>query len=138
MMETLLNATDVRKDWGHFIDTVIRVRPQFVKRNRDTFVAVSSEHLRVLLVSYRFNLEVVQEEDGSFSGSLDVLDLVANASTIENLKDELAHQMVEYANEYEDEFGLYFNTPNRRAHAPYVMNILLQDTVGDVAALIDA
>ena len=138
MMETLLNATDVRKDWGHFIDTVVRVGPQFVKRNRDTFVAVASEHLRILLASYRLKLEVVQEEDGSFSGCLDVVDLVANASTIEDLKEELAHQMVEYANEYEDEFALYFNVPNRRAHAPYVLNILLQDTVSDVAALIDA
>ena len=98
-METLLNATDVRKDWGHFIDTVVRVRPQFVKRNRDTFVAVSSEHLRILLASYRFKLEVVQEEDGSLSGSVDVLDFVANACTIENLKEELAHQTIDYANE---------------------------------------
>lgn len=138
MMEALANATDVRKDWGHFIDTVVRVRPQFVKRNRDRFVVVSSEHLRVLLGAYRFKLEVVQEEDGSFSGSLDALDLVANAPTIDNLKEELAHQMVEYANEYEDEFVLYFNAPNRRGHAPYVMNILVQDTVGDVADLIDA
>lgn len=138
MMEALLNATDVRKDWGHFIDTVVRVRPQFFKRNRDTFVAVSSEHLKILLASYRFKLEVVQEPDGSFSGSLDVLDLVAHAATIENLKEELAHQMVAYANEYEDEFVLYFNAPNRRVHAPYVMHILLQDTVGSVADLIDA
>lgn len=71
-------------------------------------------------------------------GPFDALALVANASTIENLKEELARQMVEYANEYEDEFVLYFNAPNRRAHAPYVMNILLQDTVGDVSDLIDA
>ncbi len=138
MMEALLNATDVRKDWGRFIDTVVHVRPQFVKRNRDTFVAVASEHMKILLASYRFNLEVLQEEDGAFSGCLDVLDLVAHAPTIETLKENLAHQMVEYANEYEDAFVLYFNAPNRRAHAPYVISILLQDTIGDVANLIDA
>lgn len=137
-MEAFVNATDVHKDWGHFIDTVVRRGPQFVKRNRDTIVVVAAEHLRILLASYRFKLEVVPEEDGSFSGSLDALDLVANASTIENLKEELAHQMVEYANEYQDEFVLYFNVPNRRSHAPYLMNILVQDTVGDVADLIDA
>lgn len=57
MMETLLNATDVRKNWGHFIDTVVRVRPQFVKRNRDTFVAVASDHLKILLVSHRLKRE---------------------------------------------------------------------------------
>lgn len=30
-----LNATDVRKNWSQFNDDVVRVGPQFVKRNRD-------------------------------------------------------------------------------------------------------
>ncbi len=98
-MGALSNAADVRKDWGHFIDTVVRTHPQFVKRNRDTFVAVAPKHLRVLLASCPCKLEIVQEEDGSLSGSVDVLDFVANACTIENLKEELAHQTIDYANE---------------------------------------
>jgi hypothetical protein len=137
-MEALLNATDVRKDWGHFIDTVVRVGPQFVKRNRDTLVAVGTEHLKVLLASYRFTLEIEQEKDGSFSGSVGVLDVTANAPSVEALKIELATELVEYAREYADEFALYVNAPNRRDHAPYVMNILIQDDPEAVANLIDA
>lgn len=129
-----MNATDVRKDWGHFIDMVVRVGPQFVKRNRDAIVAVGTEHLKVLLASYRFTLEVEQEKDGSFSGSVGVLDVTANAPSVEALKLELATELVEYA----DEFALHFNAPNRRDHAPYVMNILIQDDPEAVANLIDA
>lgn len=137
-MEELLNATDVRKDWGHFIDMVVRVGPQFVKRSRDTFVSVGTEHMKVLLASYRFKLEMEQEEDGSVSGSLDVIDVVANASTVAELKLTLANELIEYAKEYTEEFALYFNAPNRQAHAPYVMNVLIQDDVQGVADLISA
>lgn len=146
-METLLNATDVRKDWGHFIDTVVRVGPQFIKRNRDTIVAISTDQLKVLFSSFRFKLDATREEDGSYSGTVDGLnngttltpfDVVANAPTIEELKLALTDELVEYAREYSDEFALYFNAPNRKSHAPYVMNILLQDSQHAVADLIDA
>lgn len=36
-----LNVTDVRKDWGGFIDSVIREKPKFVKRSRDFMLTTS-------------------------------------------------------------------------------------------------
>lgn len=138
LMSTVLNATDVRKDWGRFIDTVVRKGPQFVKRNRDKFAAVSVEHLRALLDGYRLKMEIYQEEDGTYTGALDVFDVVANAPTIEELKVELAKEAVEYANEYMEEFSLYFHSPNRKRHAPYVLNVLLQDDLEGVVGLLDA
>ncbi|ADG07556.1 conserved hypothetical protein [Kyrpidia tusciae DSM 2912] len=138
MMSAVLNATEVRKDWGHFIDTVVRVRPQFVKRNRDRFAAVSIEHLRFLLSGYCFKMEYQQEDDGTFTGTLDVFDIAANAPTVEELKRELAKEAVEYANEYMEEFQLYFNAPNRKHHAPYVLNVLIQDDLEGVVGLLDA
>lgn len=137
MMEKISNATDVRKDWGHFIDTVAHVRPQFVKRNRDTIVAVSTEHLKTLLGSYRFKLDLTKEANGSYSGSVDLFDLATNAPTIDQLKLALAHELVDYAQEYVEEFALYFNAPNRRDHAPYVMHVLLQNDIPAVMNLID-
>jgi hypothetical protein len=147
-METLLNATDVRKDWGHFIDTVVRVGPQFIKRNRDTLVVIGADQLKELFASFRFKLDVEREENGSYSGTVNglnntsttptTLDVVANAPTIDELKLALADELVEYAQEYSEEFALYFNASNRKSHAPYVMNILLQDNQHAVANLIDA
>ncbi len=147
-MTTLLNATDVRKDWGHFIDTVVRVGPQFIKRNRDTLVVIGTDQLKVLFSSFRFKLDLIQEDDGSYSGSIDgvnntnqpstTFDVVANAPRLDELKLRLADELMEYAQEYSDEFALFFTASNRKAHAPYVMNILLQDSPQAVADLIDA
>jgi antitoxin YefM len=40
-MEAILNATEVRANFSGFFDSVVRERPQFVKRNRDIIAAVS-------------------------------------------------------------------------------------------------
>lgn len=137
-MQAVLNATDVRKDWGQFIDGVVRNRPQFVKRNRDFFAALSVDQLAAVLEAYRFTLSYSQEQDGSFSGSLGEIDLVANAPTLSELKGSLAHELVEYANEYMNEYTLYANAPNRKQHLPYVLRVLIQTSEADVARLIDA
>ncbi len=137
-MQAVLNATDVRNEWGSFIDTVVRVRPQFVKRNRDLFTAISLEHLDVILTGYRFNMTYEKEDDGSYSGSLDVFDVVANAPTLDELKVALAQEAVEYAREYMEEFQLYYNSRNRRYHAPYVLRVIIQPDINGVVRLIDA
>lgn len=137
-MEAVLNATDVRNEWGSFIDSVVRVRPQFVKRNRDLFTAISLEHLDVILTGYRFEMTYEKEDDGSYSGSLDVFDVVANAPTLDELKVALAQEAVEYAREYMEEFRLYYNSRNRRYHAPYVLRVIIQPDINGVVRLIDA
>lgn len=57
IMHEVINATDVRKDWGSFIDNVVRFKPSVVKRNRDYMAAMSLEHLNLVLTPYRFTLE---------------------------------------------------------------------------------
>lgn len=138
MMEGVLNATDVRKDWGAFIDSVTRLKPAVVKRNRDYFAALSIDHLVLVLAPYRFHMEFEQEQDGSFSGSLNEIDIVGNADNLASLREELAKSLIEYANQYMDEFQLYFNAPNRQQHFPYIINVLIQSHLQGVIDLIDA
>lgn len=137
-MPTVTNATDVRKDWGRFIDDVVRDGPRFVRRNRDSLVAIGTDQLKVILSTHRFHMEAVEEPDGSFSGSVQEIDVVASAPSPEALRNALAHELIDYALIYSERFAFHFNAPNRRSHAPYVLNILLQDDVEAVAALIDA
>lgn len=137
-MTAVLNATDVRKNWGGFIDGVVRGRPEFVKRNRDYIAALSIPQLQTILSAYSFSLEYSQEDDGSFSGSLNEIDLVANAPSLPELKRALAHELVEYANEYMENYALYSQAPNRRGHLPYVLRVLIQPGEEAVAALINA
>ena len=38
-----LSASDVRKDWSRVIDSVIHIRPAFIKRTRDHMVLCSND-----------------------------------------------------------------------------------------------
>ena len=44
---------------------------------------------------------------------------------MESLKVKLAEELMEYAEEYINEFTLYFNGPNRKNHFPYIYRVLL-------------
>lgn len=138
IMQEVINATDVRKDWGRFIDNVVRLKPSLVKRNRDYLAAMSLEHLEVVLTPYRFTLEYEKEADGSLSGSLKELDIIANAASLGALKTELTKELIEYAQEYMDEFDKYYGAPNRKAHFPYIMRVLIQKDEDAVRGLLDA
>ena len=137
-MLTVRRATDVRKNFSQFIDGVIYERPALVQRNRDLLVALSFDHLEEILRLYRFIMEYKQEDDGSYSGSLEGFDLVANALSITALRYQLAQELIKYAEQYEADFPLYFRTPNRTSHFPYVYHVLIQSNLENVAGLIDA
>lgn len=137
LVQATLNSTDVRNNWGGFIDEVVRFRPHFVKRNRDHFVAISAVHLATLLAPFRPHFEYTVEADGSFSGALREIDLVATALNLAALRQALAKELIEYANEYWEDPD-YFRAPNRKAHMPYVLHVLIQRDGAAVAGLLDA
>lgn len=56
-METVLCATQVRANFGEFIDSVVREKRQAVKRNWDLIIAASVPQMRVLLSAYELNFE---------------------------------------------------------------------------------
>jgi predicted RNase H-like HicB family nuclease len=138
-MNAVLNSTEVRSSWGRFIDTVTHDRPQFVKRNRDTFAAISVGQLRAILSAYTFTAEITEEEDGSFTGSLnEISDIIGFGLTREELKKELAQNLIEYANEYIEEYQLYSKAPNRKSHSPYILHVLVKEDLDEVINLIHA
>ncbi|MFD0712613.1 hypothetical protein [Paenibacillus sp. GCM10027626] len=135
-METLL-ATQVRANMGSFIDTVVREKPQAVRRNRDVLVATSREQMKSFLSVYELNFEFKQDEDGRFAGSIKEVDfIVADGANMEELRMELAYQLVEYANDYFSDYSRYTAAPNTSAHAPYVLRVLLEENTDSVARLL--
>ncbi|WP_233531214.1 hypothetical protein [Paenibacillus alkalitolerans] len=135
-MEALL-ATEVRANMSSFIDTVVREKPQAVRRNRDIIFAASREHMRFFLSVYELNFEYEQDEDGRYAGSIKEIDfIVADSETIEELRFELARQLVEYSQDYIANYPRYYNAPNTHAHAPYIVRVLLEDDVESVARLL--
>lgn len=138
-MQTVLNATDVRANFGGFIDTIVREKPQAIKRNRDIIMAFSKQQMKEILSVYELTFEYEQDEDGRYAGSIEQIeDIVADGESLEELRCELARQLIEYAADYENNYSLFYNTPNRHKHAPYVLRVLLEDGVETVAGLLHA
>ena len=139
IMQTVLNATEVRANFGEFIDTIVREKPQAIKRNRDVIMAFSKPQMKELLSVYELTFEYEQDEEGRFVGSLEQIeDIVADAETLEELRVELARHMVEYALDYEANYSRYYNTLNRHKHSPYVLRVLLEDDVESIVRMLHA
>ena len=135
-MKNTINATEVRKNWGQFNDDVIRSGPRFVKRNRDEWAALNANHLKIILNPFYFEAEIYTEDDGTTTISLKDFDLAENAETEELAMESLTEEVIEYAEEYHKNFEMYYNSPNRRRHFPYVVKVLSQDNKENVKELI--
>ncbi|WP_031545353.1 hypothetical protein [Salinicoccus luteus] len=135
-MQKTLKATEVRKQWSRFNDEVIRSGPRFVRRNRDEWAALNIGHLETILENFILEVELFIEEDNSVTASFADFDLVENGGTEEEALDFLTDELIEYAEEYQNNFNMYFNSPNRRPHFPYVLKVLSQDTKEEVKSLI--
>lgn len=136
MMHITLSATDVRKNWSQFNDDIVREGPRFVRRNRDEWAALSSVHLQAAFEHLAISAQVHQEEDRSFTMSLDEIDIVENADSVEEVLDLMADALIDYAQEYMDSFSLYFNSPNRKHHLPFVLKVIAQPDYETVKSLI--
>ena len=120
-----MSSSDVRKEWSSVIDSVVRRKPVFIKRTRDRMILCSDETMAQIVGDITFDAEQYTEEDGSVTLSLDTLDLAANGEDLQTAKAALALDIVEYAEEYYQEFELYSRAPNRRGHLPYVIKALI-------------
>ncbi len=121
------NATDVRKEWGSVIDTVVREKPVFVKRSRDIIYLLSQNNINQLLSNYTFTANAFTENDGSITLSLNEVDIAANGKDQAEALDILARDLQEYAEEYYAEFEYWYASMNRKSHYPYILRVLSTD-----------
>lgn len=136
IMQGVLDANSVYRDWGKFNDNIAKSKPQFVKSHHDEWAALSKDQLRSILETFVFTATVYTEDDGSKTVSLDDFGIVANEETFELAIREVAELLVDYAEEYFSDFELYSKSPNRKSHLPYIINVLIQDDLKEVAQLI--
>ncbi len=122
-MQTI-NATHVRKDWGRFIDSVVRDKPKLIKRSRDLIFAINFDMLKEILLEDKLQITLMTEDDGSVTGVVEQLDITGNAADEDQLIKELADEVIAYAQDYYEEFSYWYSAPNRREHLPYVLAVL--------------
>ncbi|MDA3846775.1 MAG: hypothetical protein PF505_09595 [Vallitaleaceae bacterium] len=126
-MNEIINSTEARKNWSEVIDTVVRKRPVFIKRNRDVMTFLSLDQLDILLDSFRLTITVLNEEDGTYTGVIEELDLLSNADTVEGLIENLAFELADYSEEYMGNFDMYYHSTNRKAHFPYIYRVIAHE-----------
>jgi len=123
------SSSVVRSNWSETCDSVIREKPKFIKRTRDCLWLSSIETMSNILQGYKFTADKYTEEDGSVTLSLNEMDIVENGQNEHDAVKKLSESILEYANEYYDEYELYSRSSNRKGHLPYVVKALIMDDV---------
>ena len=92
------------------------------------------ENVKEILDAYKYTAQKFIEEDGSVTLTLNEIDLVENANTEADAKKLLGEAILEYAEEYCNNFSYYSSAPNRKKHIPYVFKALMMEVpmkIGD-------
>ena len=131
-----MNATDVRKEWSTVLDNTIRQRPQFIKRTRDYLMLADINFLDMILSDITYSAANFIEADGSVTLSLDNLDIIENAPTEKEAIIALSKSILEYSEDFYNEFNLMMSAPNRKSHVPYVFKALILNDITKIGELI--
>ena len=119
-----INSAQVRQEWSQVMDTAIRKKPVFVKRTRDYMMLADTGLIEKLLENVKFPADEYIEDDGSVTLSLRDMDIAVNGADEAAARRALVADIIEYAEEYYDNFELYSSAPNRSAHLPCVIKAL--------------
>ncbi len=131
-----INATDARCNWSVVLDDVIREKPHLIKRTRDYLFLANVQILEDILSTYTFTAQKFIEEDDSITLSLNEIDIIENSNTENEAKLMLAKAILEYAEEYYNNYSLWSSAPNRKKHIPYVLRVLFVNDVNKIGDLI--
>jgi hypothetical protein len=122
-----VNATDVRKDFGRYIDIIVRSKPIFIKRSRDYFMGISIDMAKELTKDVVFSADKYVEDDGSVTLSLHDFDIVVNGKNESLALDSLIKDLREYALEFYEDIGFWGSDINRRNQLKKILKVLLTD-----------
>ena len=133
-----LQFTDARNHFSTLYDSVFNsFNPTIIKRKQTEQVALLRvDLLKMVLEDYKLNPEVIQEDDGSITLALDSLEIYANNSTLDLAAKDLVEDLKIYAKDYMDRSQLFFHSPNRKPHFPYVLKTLLCDDDLEIRTLL--
>ena len=81
--------------------------------------------------------EVLPEENGSVTIAVDALEIAVNGDTREEAVQELLAELKRYAADYMERIQLFVNAPNRRAHLPFVLRIILADNDDEILQMVN-
>ena len=130
-------SSEARKHFGETLDKVdeykvpVEVKKKIAGGTKD-FIFISKESYLSILDEIKLHVEVTNEEDGSVTLELKSLNLLAWGETIEEAIDDLAEDLMNYAEEYKSEIQSYLNAPDRKGHYIYLLKVWPLNTKNDV------
>ena len=130
-----MNATQVRNEWSTVVDSVIREKPQFIKRTRDYMFLTDFGVLENLLSAYTFHAESFFEEDGTVTVALDEIELAENGANEREALQKLTCAILEYSEDFYNDFT-YWAKGSKVAHIPYVFKVLMLNDAEKIGGLI--
>ncbi|MBA1333962.1 MAG: Exoribonuclease R [Firmicutes bacterium] len=138
-MLTERNLTDARKSFSTLYDEVFNTfKPTIVTRKKTEEVLLLRVDLqKMLLRHFSLKPEVIAEDDNSITLTVNELEIYANANTMEEAVQELINDLKQYAQDYIQRSQLFLHSPNRRAHFPYVLRIMLCDNDDEIRDLLE-
>lgn len=138
-MLTEHNLTEARKGLSLLYDEVYNAfKPTIIRRKKTEEILLLRVDLQKMLLTY-FPLkpEIIPEDDKSITLALDHLEIFVNGVTLEEAVQELISDLKYYSQDYIQRSQLFLHAPNRRAHFPYVLRILLCDTDEEIRDLLE-
>jgi hypothetical protein len=117
----------MRKNFGKYIDEIVRTKPIFVKRSRDCFMGISIEMAKELVKDVTFTVDKYIEKDNSVTLSLNGFDLVVNEKDETTAINSLIKDFREYALEYYKDIEFWSSDINRRNQMKSILKVLLTD-----------
>ena len=125
----ILNSTDVRKEWSSVVDSVVHDKPSLVKRTRDKIWLSNIAVMSDILDNFKFTATKFVEPDYSVTLSLNEIDIIENGKSEEEARQRLARSIMEYAEEFYNNYSYYSSAPNRKSHIPYIFKVLIYDDI---------
>jgi len=121
-------SSEARKHFGETLDKIDEYKvPMEVKKKiaggTKDFIFISKDSYLSILDQIKLNVRAVNEEDGSVTLELDSLNLLSWGETLEKAIDDLAEDLMNYAEEYKSDVQSYLNAPNRKDHYIYLLKI---------------
>ncbi|WP_019123927.1 hypothetical protein [Brevibacillus massiliensis] len=123
-----LEFSEAISDFSGVLDRVQNLIPVAIKprKQSETHTFLLNDTLvQQLLQGVKFEVKLFREEDGSITLGMDELELYANGETEEKALEELAEDVMIYAQEYMEDPNRYFNAPNHCHHFPYLFKVLM-------------
>ena len=126
MMDSIYQqATSVRNDFSTVMDKAIYEKPQLISRTKDQLVLVGADMLNTMLQSAIVHVTVEPGDNAKNIYQLEEIpDIFVEADTDEEAFNELANDLLDYAQTFYNDFALYSHAPNRVKHIPYVMRAI--------------